>query len=348
MILLRPLLFNSAILFGVVAGSCCETTAVPIGFGVESKQLAPKKCLAYMPSSRSNTCSQNADLSSISPSNNLNYALALRGGDLSSTLVTLFIATDTIETVAEGILSTKNLATFFAVNGLVLGIGFQLSYDFMMKMLHNYSEKQTPANHAARFAGSHMLGYGILPFLTVVVKGIPVTRAIGWSILPIVVQTLRDAAVSNKSDSYKKGALAVSLVIGTCALALISGTMLPSGVATWIVMALLGSIDVLSIIFPDKMMQVLEYTSDFQPEDYQLRFVTQAVGVHSLCHLIMIYALNKGENPIRAVGYSALLTAILGVLVCIIAPNMRKSGSPVGPMVPFTAMFTYMAWRLLI
>ena len=191
-----------------------------------------------------------------------------------------------------------------------------------------------------------MRAYGLLPFLAVV-KDVPATKAIGWSMLPITLHTLHDAATSTKSPGYKKAAVAVSLALGTCAVALVTGSTLPSDLAAWVILLVLGSVDILSILFPDKMMQMLEYTTTFKQNDYQLRFVTQSIGVHSLCHLSMVWALTKGENPLRAVGYSTFLTAILGTVVCIIQPNMRKSGAPVEPMIPFTAMFAYMAWKLL-
>lgn len=109
----------------------------------------------------------------------------------------------------------------------------------------------------------------------------------------------------------------------------------------------IGSIDVLSILLPDKMMQLLEYTTDFQPNDYKLRFVTQAAGVHSLCHLAQFFALWQGKDPITSVGYSAITTAVLGLLVCVIGPNLRKSDAPLAPISPLIGMYAFMSWKLL-
>ena len=104
----------------------------------------------------------------------------------------------------------------------------------------------------------------------------------------------------------------------------------------------IGSIDVLSILLPDKMMQLLEYTTDFQPNDYKLRFVTQAAGVHSLCHLAQFFALWQGKDPITSVGYSAITTAVLGLLVCVIGLD-----APLAPIFPLIGMYAFMSWKLL-
>ncbi|KAL9191155.1 hypothetical protein ACHAXT_000861 [Thalassiosira profunda] len=263
-------------------------------------------------------------------------ALSVRGGDVS---IDSGLAT-------SGILSKENLGTFFAVNGLLLGAGQSLVPNVMMLLLHGYTEKDTPSNKAVRLAGANMLAWGLLPYLTVVSKMEP-TKAMGWSIVPIIAHlVVRDAMeVDAKSQSHRTRAAVVSAVLACCAASLIMGEN--ETIATWVVLVLIGSIDVLSILFPDMMMQALEHTTDFQLDDYKLRFVTQAISVHSLVHLTLFLALSLGKDPLTAVGYSALFTAVSNVIFCIIGPNMRKSGAPLGPMVPFLGIFTFISWKLL-
>jgi len=81
--------------------------------------------------------------------------------------------------------------------------------------------------------------------------------------------------------------------------------------------------------------------------DYKLRFVTQAIGVHSLAHLSLFFALWRGKHPITAVGISALTTSILAVIVIIMGPNFRKSGAPLAPMIPFVGTYLFMSWKML-
>ena len=100
------------------------------------------------------------------------------------------------------------------------------------------------------------------------------------------------------------------------------------------------------------MMKILEVKSSSntakvaKATDYQMKFVTQAIGVHCICYLAQFVSLWKGSDALLAIGYSALVTAVLGPIVCIIMPNMRKGGAPVAPMIPFTALYFFMAYRL--
>ena len=182
------------------------------------------------------------------------------------------------------------------VNGLLLGVGQSLVPNVIMLLLHGYTEKDTPSNKAGRLIGANMLAWGLLPYLTVVSKMEP-TKAMGWSLVPIVAHlVLRDVTEANaKSQSHRTRAAVVSGVLACCATSLIMGEN--ETIATWVVLVLIGSIDVLSILFPDKMMQMLEHTTDFQLDDYKLRFVTQSVGVHSLIHLTLFLALSLARIP---------------------------------------------------
>jgi len=268
------------------------------------------------------------------------HAVRVRGGDSADEAIA--------ELVSKEFLSKENLTTFFAVNGLLMGAGFEFASNLAMKLMHNYNDKDTPANHASRLAGAHMCAYGLISYLSVM-KNVSPTKAMGWSLVPLVAHIfVRDILESSKSRFYQKAAATVSLIIAICAASLITDQgPAPTAVAAGTVLILIGSIDVLSILLPDKMMQVLEYTTDFQPNDYKLRFVTQAVGVHSLCHLAQFFALWQGKDPITSVGYSAITTAILGLLVCVIGPNLRKSGAPLAPIFPFIGLYAFMSWKIL-
>ena len=215
-----------------------------------------------------------------------------------------------------------------------------------MKLLHSY-EAGTPSNKAARLVGANMYAYGLIAYLSVVSK-MSATKSMGWSLVPIVVHLLvRDILTGDKSCLYQRAVFAFSSVLALCATSLISGQGLPTDVAAGASLVLLGSIDILSILFPDEMMQKLEHTHNFLPLDYKLRFVTQAIGVHSLAHLSLFFVLWRGKDPITAVGISALTTSILAVIVLIMGPNFRKSGAPLAPMIPFVGTYLFMSWKML-
>mmetsp|Transcript_10381 Transcript_10381/g.15779 ORF Transcript_10381/g.15779 Transcript_10381/m.15779 type:complete len:309 (-) Transcript_10381:59-985(-) len=263
--------------------------------------------------------------------------LSLRGGD---------VADGASVTIQDGMLSADNLAAFYGVNGLLLGTLQSFAPDLAMKLLHSY-EAGTPSNKAARLVGANMYAYGLIAYLSVVNK-MSATKSMGWSLVPIVAHLLgRDVFTGEKSFSYQRAALFFSSVLALCATSLISGQGLPTDVAAGASLVLLGSIDILSILFPDEMMQKLEHTQNFLPLDYKLRFVTQAIGVHSLAHLSLFFALWRGKDPITAVGISALTTSILAVIVLIMGPNFRKSGAPLAPMIPFVGTYLFMSWKML-
>ena len=168
-------------------------------------------------------------------------------------------------------------------------------------------------------------------------KNVSPTKAMGW-MEPCTTCSTYICEIfwrARNQDFTRK-----QLLLSICAASFITDQGPPTAVA-------IGSIDVLSILLPDKMMQLLEYTTDFQPNDYKLRFVTQAAGVHSLCHLAQFFALWQGKDPITSVGYSAITTAVLGLLVCVIGPNLRKSDAPLAPISPLIGMYAFMSWKLL-
>ena len=108
-------------------------------------------------------------------------AVRVRGGNSANEA--------TAELVPKEFLSKDNLTTFFAVNGLVLmGAGFEFSSNLMMKLMHNYNEKGTPANQASRSSGAQMCAYGLISYLSVMMNVFP-TKAMGWSLVPLVVPT---------------------------------------------------------------------------------------------------------------------------------------------------------------
>ncbi len=238
--------------------------------------------------------------------------------------------------------------TYTAVNGLLLGTLQSFAPDFMMKLLHSYKDAGTPSNKACRLAGANMLGYGLISYLSVISK-VASRKSMGWSLVPIIVHLIvRDILEGEKSNSFQVKAFSVSSFLALCAASLISGRGLPTDVAASASLILLGSISIASILFPDEMMQKLEHTQDFQPMDYKLRFVTQAIGVHSLAYLSLFFALWQGKDPVTAVGISALTTVILAVTVLIVGPtNFRKSGAPLAPMIPFIGTYVLMAWKML-
>jgi hypothetical protein len=124
----------------------------------------------------------------------------------------------------------------------------------MMKLFHNYDENGSPANKASRMAGANMLAYGLISYLAVQ-KKFSSTMAMGWSLVPIVAHVfVRDVLESVKTSSYKNAATVFSFIVAICAASLISGNGLPTDVAAGAVLALIGSIAGLGILFPDEMM----------------------------------------------------------------------------------------------
>ena len=92
MIHLRPLIWAIAVSSGAAAAAYDATATTNPGFGRQASFL-PNPSYQLDPNRR------------LSSHCYLNYGLGLRGGDVSN---------DATRAVAEGILSSKNLATFFA------------------------------------------------------------------------------------------------------------------------------------------------------------------------------------------------------------------------------------------
>ena len=82
-------------------------------------------------------------------------------------------------------LSKENLTSFIAVHGLLMGAGFEFASNLMMKLMHNYHDKDTQANQASRLAGAQMCAFGLISNLSVV-KNVSPTKAMGWSLVPLV------------------------------------------------------------------------------------------------------------------------------------------------------------------
>jgi len=130
---------------------------------------------------------------------------------------------------------------------------FEFSSNLMMKLMHKYNDK------GSRLAGEQMCPYGgLISYLSVMMNVSP-TKAMGWSLVPLVEHIfVRDILESSKSRFYQKAAANVSLIIAVCAASLITDQGPPTAVAAGTVLILIGSIELLSILLPDKMMQVLE------------------------------------------------------------------------------------------
>mmetsp|Transcript_14183 Transcript_14183/g.34430 ORF Transcript_14183/g.34430 Transcript_14183/m.34430 type:complete len:311 (+) Transcript_14183:75-1007(+) len=249
------------------------------------------------------------------------------------------------------LLSKENLGAFFAVNGVLLGLGFQFATGLMMKIMHNFELGKPPANKAVYKAGASMLAYGTLAYGTVLAKLEP-EKAMGYSLVPIVANLgLQDILEDDKSGTHKLEAGCLALIFVYCAYQLIKNGM--DSFSVLFPVSALGLLSVLSILIPSKMMTLLEYSSEDakgkgdEPEAYQMKFITQATGVHTLCYLAQFLAFYYGKDPFEAVGYAAGVTALLAIPVCIAGPNLRKSNAPLWPMYPFIVLFSYMAKKMV-
>lgn len=230
--------------------------------------------------------------------------------------MTTFFSTD----IAE-LLSAENLAKLFAINNMATGIGVQFAPQMMMKKLRNF--EKSAGNEEARIVGAYAFSYGLLPFLSMI-QNVDPLEAMAWSLVQIAAHLLyRDVDRSSKSPSYKKNAAVTASTLLVCAYYLATGGSIAA--VALIPIIFLGTIGVLQILFPGFMIQALELVTtpdgEFfknKPTDYELRVVTQGSGLHSLCYLVQFFALWKGTDAVRAVGYSMAIAAALFVLVCFI------------------------------
>ena len=105
------------------------------------------------------------------------HAVRVRGDDSVDETIAELVSTE--------FLSKENLTSFIAVHGLLMGAGFEFASNLMMKLMHNYHDKDTQANQASRLAGAQMCAFGLISYLSVV-KNFSPTKAMGWSLVPLV------------------------------------------------------------------------------------------------------------------------------------------------------------------
>ena len=99
------------------------------------------------------------------------HAVRVRGDDSVDETIAELVSTE--------FLSKENLTSFIAVHGLLMGAGFEFASNLMMKLMHNYHDKDTQANQASRLAGAQMCAFGLISYLSVV-KNFSPTKAMGW------------------------------------------------------------------------------------------------------------------------------------------------------------------------
>lgn len=251
----------------------------------------------------------------------------------------------------------EKLTGLFAGLGLFNGILFTFATDLAMKLFHNYhdcasTEDGKAASRAAASAGASMLGYGLLSYLTAV-RGMETEPAMAWSLLPMFLH-LALPFNTNKSVKAQRpaGIVAAALLISAVSLTLGDRFPLSKDAAALITLGTMGIVASLCIVLPVTMIHKLETAPKNKKgimeenPSYRMKFVTQATGTHTMVYLALYLALWKGADAHQAVGYAALTTALLSLSVCGVGPNMRKSGAPMGPMIPLTTLFSYMAWKL--
>ncbi|CAB9519902.1 expressed unknown protein [Seminavis robusta] len=261
--------------------------------------------------------------------------LVLRGGDAQ---------------VSKEFLSDGFLGMFFSVNRLATGVVFTFLTGLGMKLFHEYEVEtpSSPANKLIRFAGISMVQDGILSMLAMKkgIEGSALNQALGISLVPLAALLLvQEARDTTKSSGHRQKTLLIGSILGACAVSLISGSGLPANVAAITPILLVGVFDALCLFFPETMITLVEAAAN--PSDHQFRFMIRAIATHSLVWLSIFTALWNGQDMYKAFGYGTLAVFVIGSIVCLVIPDMRKSGAPTGPMIPFQAINAYISYRFL-
>ena len=267
---------------------------------------------------------------------------------------------------------------------MMTGIVFTFASSFAMKVFHNYGPDMSDGTQdgtvASRVAGVNALSYGLLTYLAVINKELlpNLHHVLGYTLLPNILHiSIREIFQSNKSRNYKRIATMVSVILCVCSYSLVHDdhtSLLSTDHAAYLSVGILGTISILRIFLPDTMMYLLELdstatygtsskqettktkkknpassSSSLQSKlNYQLKFVCQAAGVHTLDYLLLFYLLYKGMDPIEAVGYALIGNVALAVPICLF-PNspLRNSGSNVSLMYGFMSLYVYMAYKMI-
>lgn len=254
------------------------------------------------------------------------------------------------------------------------GIFFTFFSNFSMKVFHNYSKEMsdgTDGTIASRVAGVNILSYGLLTYLAVVNKELlpNIHHVLGYTLVPNILHIIiREIFQSNKSRNYKRVATIVAVILSTCSYSLVHDdhtSLLSTDDAVYLSVGILGTISTLRFLLPDTMMYLLELdsTATYGSKTattsssssllqsklfYQLKFVCQSSGVHTLGYIVPFYLLYKGMDAIKAIGYALCTIVGLGAPICIF-PNspLRNSGSNVSLMYGFLSVFAYMAYKMI-